>query len=40
MNSMTRIEAIVKENFTSLQPAVEWKFNEAAWQFEQLQRQG
>ena len=32
-----RIETIIKENFTSLQPAVEWKFNEAAWQFE-LQR--
>jgi hypothetical protein len=36
----TRIEAIVKENFTSLQPAVEWKFNEVAWQYDQLQQQG
>lgn len=26
-----RIEKIVKEKFTSLQPAVQWKFNEAAW---------
>jgi hypothetical protein len=26
-----RIEEIVKEKFTSLQPAVQWKFNEAAW---------
>jgi len=25
------IEEIVKEKFTSLQPAVQWKFNEAAW---------
>jgi hypothetical protein len=30
-----RIKALVKENFTSIQPAVEWKFNEAAWRFEQ-----
>ncbi len=29
-----RINAIVKENFTSIQPAVEWKFNEAAWHYE------
>ncbi len=36
----TRIKAIVKENFTSLQPAVEWKFNEVAWQYDQLQQQG
>ena len=35
-----RIKAIIKENFTSLQPAVEWKFNEAAWQFEQQRRMG
>jgi hypothetical protein len=26
-----RIQGIVKEKFTSLQPAVQWKFNEAAW---------
>lgn len=26
-----RIDDIVKEKFTSLQPAVQWKFNEAAW---------
>ena len=35
-----RIKAIIKENFTSLQPAVEWKFHEAAWQFEQQRRMG
>ncbi|HWK03977.1 MAG TPA: GAF domain-containing protein [Puia sp.] len=28
-----RIKAVVKENFTSMQPSVEWKFNEAAWHF-------
>jgi hypothetical protein len=28
-----RIKAIVKENFTSIQPAVEWKFHEAAWHY-------
>lgn len=27
-----RIKAVIKENFTSIQPAVEWKFNEVAWQ--------
>jgi hypothetical protein len=27
----TRIENIIKQNFTSLQPAVQWKFNEVAW---------
>ena len=30
-----RIKALVKENFTSIQPAVEWKFHEAAWRYEQ-----
>lgn len=28
-----KIEEIVKEKFTSLQPAVQWKFNEAAWNY-------
>lgn len=28
-----RIKNIVKENFTSIQPAVEWKFNDAAWHY-------
>src|SRR5258708_4293957 len=28
-----RVKAVVKENFTSIQPSVEWKFNEAAWHF-------
>jgi hypothetical protein len=30
----TELKAIVKENFTSIQPAVEWKFNEAAWNYQ------
>lgn len=30
-----RIEQIIKEKFTSLQPSVEWKFNEAAWSYIQ-----
>lgn len=28
-----QIEATVKDKFTSLQPAVQWKFNEVAWHF-------
>jgi hypothetical protein len=35
-----RIKAIVKENFTSIQPAVEWKFNEIAWHYDRMQQQG
>ncbi|TWF35837.1 hypothetical protein FHW36_108193 [Chitinophaga polysaccharea] len=27
------IEKVIKEKFTSIQPAVQWKFNEAAWQY-------
>jgi hypothetical protein len=27
------IEGIVKEKFTAIQPAVQWKFNEAAWHY-------
>ncbi|RPE09971.1 GAF domain-containing protein [Chitinophaga lutea] len=27
------IDTIIKEKFTSIQPAVQWKFNEAAWQY-------
>lgn len=27
------IESVIKEKFTSIQPAVQWKFNEAAWQY-------
>lgn len=27
------IENIIKEKFTSLQPAVEWRFNEVAWEY-------
>ena len=28
-----RVEAIIKDKFTSLQPAVQWKFNEVAWHY-------
>ncbi|HXB90863.1 MAG TPA: GAF domain-containing protein, partial [Puia sp.] len=31
-----RIKAIIKENFTSIQPSVEWKFHEAAWRYERM----
>ncbi|HEV2481602.1 MAG TPA: GAF domain-containing protein [Puia sp.] len=34
-----RIKAIVKENFTSIQPAVEWKFNEIAWHYDRMLQQ-
>ncbi|MDR6567364.1 hypothetical protein SAMN05660461_2893 [Chitinophaga ginsengisegetis] len=27
------IEKVIKEKFTSIQPAVQWKFNEAAWYY-------
>lgn len=27
------IESVIKEKFTSIQPAVQWKFNEAAWYY-------
>lgn len=36
----TRIKNIIKENFTSIQPAVEWKFNEVAWHYDRMQQQG
>lgn len=29
----SRIEKVVKEKFTSLQPSVEWKFNKVAWEY-------
>lgn len=32
------IETIVKEKFTAIQPAVQWKFNEAAWHYLQLKK--
>ena len=35
-----RIKGIVKENFTSIQPAVEWKFNEIAWHYDRMAQQG
>jgi hypothetical protein len=28
-----RLDHVIKEKFTSLQPAVEWKFNEVAWDY-------
>ena len=28
-----RVEDVIKRKFTSLQPAVQWKFNEAAWNY-------
>jgi hypothetical protein len=30
-----RIETIIKDKFTSLQPSVQWKFNEVAWNYLQ-----
>jgi len=29
----SKLKAIIKENFTSIQPAVEWKFYEEAWRY-------
>lgn len=35
------IDGVIKEKFTSLQPAVQWKFNEAAWRYlEQIEITG
>lgn len=35
------IDGVIKEKFTSLQPAVQWKFNEAAWRYlEQIENTG
>ncbi|WDF81002.1 GAF domain-containing protein [Mucilaginibacter sp. KACC 22773] len=28
-----RIERVIKDKFTSLQPSVQWKFNEVAWEY-------
>jgi hypothetical protein len=33
-----RVDQVIKDNFTSLQPSVQWKFNEAAWNYIQQQR--
>lgn len=42
-NSLTafenEIEAVIKEKFTSLQPSVQWKFNEVAWHYLQRKRE-
>lgn len=35
------IEKVVQEQFTSIQPSVQWKFNEVAWQYmRDLQQEG
>jgi hypothetical protein len=35
------IDGVIKEKFTSLQPAVQWKFNEAAWNYlQQIENTG
>jgi hypothetical protein len=35
------IDGVIKEKFTSLQPAVQWKFNDAAWRYlEQVENTG
>ncbi|MES2775703.1 MAG: GAF domain-containing protein [Bacteroidota bacterium] len=34
------IEAVTKEKFTSLQPSVQWKFNEVAWHYLQKRKDG
>jgi hypothetical protein len=31
----TQIEEVIKAKFTSIQPSVQWKFNEVAWQYLQ-----
>lgn len=31
-----QLESIIKDKFTSLQPSVQWKFNEAAWHYLQM----
>lgn len=33
LNFETRINEVIKDKFTSLQTAVQWKFNEKAWKF-------
>jgi hypothetical protein len=34
------IENIIKEKFTSIQPSVQWKFNEVAWQYLHDRKKG
>jgi hypothetical protein len=35
------IDGVIREKFTSLQPAVQWKFNEAAWRYlQEIERNG
>ncbi|MET0637106.1 MAG: GAF domain-containing protein [Chitinophagaceae bacterium] len=33
-----QIESVIKEKFTTLQPPVQWKFNEVAWQYIEKKR--
>jgi hypothetical protein len=33
------IEKVIKEKFTAVQPAVQWKFNDVAWRYLQANRQ-
>ncbi|RXF68397.1 GAF domain-containing protein [Arcticibacter tournemirensis] len=34
----SKIERVIKRKFTSLQPSVQWKFNEAAWNYLKAKR--
>ncbi|WP_033402908.1 GAF domain-containing protein [Dyadobacter beijingensis] len=34
------LEGIIKEKFTSIQPAVQWKFNDAAWHYLHRRKKG
>lgn len=34
------IEKVIKSKFTSLQPSVQWKFNEAAWNYLKAKKRG
>ncbi len=34
------LESIIKEKFTSIQPAVQWKFNDAAWHYLHRRKKG
>lgn len=36
----TQVETVIKDKFTFLQPAVQWKFNEVAWKFMRAEMAG
>jgi GAF domain-containing protein len=38
--SNTRVQAVIKEQFTAVHPSVEWKFQEAAWKYIERQDAG